>query len=185
MLSQRAPTRYILGWSGKVGVVSGLPVRRWGGVSAPSGCKTTKGVTVAEFQNIVYCTDFSENAGKAFGKASAIASLTGGHLHVLHVVPEAVGERERNREIWYANDVKRAKEIMTQTCVAPFGVQAESEVRYGKEPVEILGFAEEKGADLIVMGARGSGALTRLLGGGSVADKVVRNAKIPVLVVPF
>ncbi len=140
---------------------------------------------MAEFQNIVYCTDFSENADKAFGKASAIAALTGGNLYVLHVVPEAVGERERNREIWYARDVERAKEIMTQTCVAPFGVQAESEVRYGKEPVEILGFAEEKGADLIVMGGRGMGALTRLLGGGSVAEKVVRNARIPVLIVPF
>jgi nucleotide-binding universal stress UspA family protein len=140
---------------------------------------------MAEFQKILYCTDFSDGANKAFEKAAAIASMTGGQLMVLHVIPEAVGERERNREVWYARDVEKAKAVMAEACVAPFGVKSEPDVRYGKEAVQILDYAEEKGADLIVMGARGMGALTRLLGGGSVMEKVTQNSSIPVLVVPL
>jgi len=35
-----------------------------------------------------------------------------------------------------------------------------------------------------VIGARGVGRVAGLLGGGSVADKVVKNSPVPVLVVP-
>lgn len=140
---------------------------------------------MAEFQKILYCTDFSDGATKAFDKAKAVASMTGGRLMVLHVISQAVGERERDREEWFARDVERAREYMAEACAAPFGMEVEPEVRYGREAEQILAFAEEKGADLIVMGARGLGALTRLLGGGSVTDKVVQNAKVPVLVVPL
>jgi nucleotide-binding universal stress UspA family protein len=48
--------------------------------------------------------------------------------------------------------------------------------------LEIVALAEELGADLIVMGSRGLGALRRALM-GSVSDSVVRHAHCPVLVV--
>lgn len=55
-------------------------------------------------------------------------------------------------------------------------------VREGKPAPEIIRFATEKKADLIVIGSRGKGGFERLLL-GSVADEVVRAAHGNVLVV--
>ena len=47
---------------------------------------------------------------------------------------------------------------------------------------EIVRYAEKHGCDLIVMGTHGRGGIDRLLL-GSVAEKVVRSSRIPVLTV--
>ena len=52
-----------------------------------------------------------------------------------------------------------------------------------KQEEEILNFAVKEEADLIAIGTRGTGGLMRDLF-GSVTEKVVENAQIPVLVVP-
>ena len=52
----------------------------------------------------------------------------------------------------------------------------------GRPHVEIIKFAEAKQVDLIVMCTRGQSGLSRWLM-GSVTDRVVRGAKMPVLVV--
>ena len=52
----------------------------------------------------------------------------------------------------------------------------------GKPYVEIIGFAEENDIDLIVMSTRGHSGLSRWLL-GSVADRVVRGATVPLLLV--
>ncbi len=64
------------------------------------------------------------------------------------------------------------------------GVDAEVLVRYGSPAKRIIEFVKEQNADLVVLGARGAGTVAGLLGGGSVADKVVKNSPVPVLVVP-
>jgi nucleotide-binding universal stress UspA family protein len=52
----------------------------------------------------------------------------------------------------------------------------------GRPAAEIVALAEEIGAGLIVMGARGVGGIRRALT-GSVSDSVLRHAHCPVLVV--
>jgi nucleotide-binding universal stress UspA family protein len=52
----------------------------------------------------------------------------------------------------------------------------------GDPAEEILKLADETGADLIVVGARGLGTIKRLLL-GSVSETVLRDARCPVLVV--
>jgi nucleotide-binding universal stress UspA family protein len=52
----------------------------------------------------------------------------------------------------------------------------------GKRYVEIIRFAEENDIDLSVMSARGRSGLSRWLL-GSVADRVVRGATVPLLLV--
>lgn len=61
------------------------------------------------------------------------------------------------------------------------GHRAESEVRTGDVAAEILASAREMDADLIAMGSRGHGAMTRLLL-GSVARNVLTHATCSVLI---
>lgn len=59
---------------------------------------------------------------------------------------------------------------------------AETEIREGDAANELMTLAREHQADLIVAGARGSSLIQRLLV-GSVADRLLRGARIPVLLV--
>lgn len=60
------------------------------------------------------------------------------------------------------------------------GIAFERAQRVGEPAVEIVRFATEWGADLIAMGRHGYSAVTTLLM-GSVAQKVIATAGVPVL----
>ena len=73
--------------------------------------------------------------------------------------------------------IKRVEE-MAKTA----GVPAERKIIEGYPADAIISVAEKENMDLIVVGYIGVSGLERFLL-GSVADKVVRNSKVPVLVV--
>lgn len=146
-------------------------------------------------ETIICCTDFSATAARAFAEAATIARLADAKLCVLHVVPprpqvvrvgmrgKPVGEWDQVEEVWVADEeaaLRRITSLYGEATDATF----EPVVRHGFEAVEILRCADERKAGLIVLGARGVGTLTAIFAGGSVADKVVKNARVPVLVVP-
>ena len=62
------------------------------------------------------------------------------------------------------------------------GVDVRKWILEGQPAKEILKLAEEESIDLIVMGTLGRSGIEKFLL-GSVADKVIRGSKIPVLVV--
>ena len=62
------------------------------------------------------------------------------------------------------------------------GIEVESVILEGHPADKILKFAEQEGMDFIVMGTLGRTGLERFLL-GSIAEKVVRHSKIPVMVV--
>jgi len=64
--------------------------------------------------------------------------------------------------------------------IAPQSCNVVYEVRHGNPKEEILRLAEEKGTDLIVMGAHGSSGIAG--NWGSVSSAVVRDGRVPVLV---
>ena len=139
-----------------------------------------------DYKKIVYCTDFSDNADQAFKEACYIASLTDSRVYVVHVVPEAFNYQSMAAETVLPPQPPSEDQVMQRlqdryVSACPTG---EAVLRYGSEASSILEFAKEVDADLLVMGARGLGFLANILGGGSIADKVVKNAQLPVLVVP-
>jgi nucleotide-binding universal stress UspA family protein len=59
---------------------------------------------------------------------------------------------------------------------------AKAHLALGNPAEQIVAYAQDEGAGLIVMGSRGRGGIRRALT-GSVSDSVVRHAHCPVLVV--
>jgi len=127
--------------------------------------------------------DGSKESEKALDAAVDIAKASGGQLVVQHVVsvgPEAyevgmvdVDALEAQLGKMLDDAVERARQ---------YGVAATKVLSRGDVASTILREAEQRGADLIVVGSLGRGRMARLLM-GSVADKLVRAAPLPVLVV--
>lgn len=137
---------------------------------------------------IICAIDGSEHAMRAAEQAAELSKRYGVPLSLVHVVePYAppvdlpgmsfVDLIEPQRKAAGELVARAAKELK-----ARLGVEAQTEVRLGSPGAEIVHAAEDRGADLIVVGSRGHGAVKRLLM-GSVADRVVHLAQGSVLVV--
>jgi nucleotide-binding universal stress UspA family protein len=84
-------------------------------------------------------------------------------------------EEGRNASVEYLDEVKDSLEQQ--------GMSVETKTLFGVHPAPaILLYAEEHAVDLIAVATHGRGGLPRLVL-GSVADKVLRAATVPVLVV--
>jgi len=138
-------------------------------------------------KKILFPTDFSEGSDNALPYAADMARHYGAKLYLLHVIQdiaEAMG--------WYVPHVSldelyrdiegnAAKEIARYSVEEFRGLKdIERIVVKGTPYQEILKFAGEKKADLIVIGTHGRKGLDRVIF-GSTAEKVVRDAPCPVL----
>ncbi len=142
------------------------------------------------FSQILFCTDFSENADFAFSFAVDAASRRPGcRLHLLHVIPESEAQFWKTY-IYEVEDVDAKarhdvdERIETYRSQLPEPLALNVEIRVGKDDQQILAFARERQIDLIVMGRQGRSALQKALF-GNVTEKVVRKADCAVLVVPL
>ena len=138
-------------------------------------------------KRIHVATDFSAPSAAALDYAVSLAEALGASVTVLHVyelpsfaysgvaVPVPA---EMEREI-----VKGATSSIHAACerAVKRGVKLESLVVQGKPWVEIDRVADEKKIGLVILGTHARVPRVLL---GSVAEKVVRTSKHPVLVVP-
>jgi nucleotide-binding universal stress UspA family protein len=126
--------------------------------------------------------DFSAESDQAVTTAIELAG-DASHVTVLHVTPsmlvvepamvyDIISDDERARQI---------RAVLLKKYAAPRFRGINVEVRVGDAGSEIVKVAEELRAGLIVMPSHGRTGLKHLLL-GSVAERVVRTAKCPVLV---
>ncbi len=141
------------------------------------------------FETIVCPVDFSDYSHHALRYALSLAKLFEARLVLLHVVEmpflpsysmAGVPDLSMPVEELEENAREHLEEELEQ-CRAEHP-DVEAEVLIGTPFVEIIDFAREAGADLIVMGTHGRSGLRQLLI-GSVAERVVRKAPCPVLTV--
>jgi nucleotide-binding universal stress UspA family protein len=83
----------------------------------------------------------------------------------------------------YSEPIPKSFERLTTALDLPPSITVETITLEGKASREVLRFAREAGADLIVTGSRGAGLMSRLLV-GSTATGIIRGADCPVLAVP-
>jgi nucleotide-binding universal stress UspA family protein len=126
-------------------------------------------------RKILLATDGSEDARMAARATADLSEKTGAELHVVHAwqyVPHPVLDSEH-----YKEEAERLLEAETGFLSGA----AEAHLVMGPPVDAILDLGEEIGADLLVVGSQGHGALGRLIL-GSVSEGVVHHATRPVLV---
>jgi universal stress protein A len=141
-----------------------------------------------QIKTILCPIDFSEISANALEYAVFLASHHHAELLMLHVV-EQLHEFEHYQILVLtpqelAEEMeKQAHEKLTKlTEQIKKTIKVETVVRQGKPFVEIIKEAKEKDMDLIVMASHGRTGVSHMLM-GSVAEKVVRKANCPVLIV--
>ena len=134
---------------------------------------------------VVIAYDFSPSAEEALIRAVDVAARAPQHvLHVVCALDPSAYMRHITSEA--AENIQRqATERMT---VALAGRETAAEIQFfvhariGHPATEILAVAEDVGADLLFIGSHGKTGVERLLL-GSVSERVVREARCPVMVV--
>ncbi len=140
--------------------------------------------------HILLTTDFSDASEEAVTKAGEMARATGAKLTVLNVHHQAPAAPEAvippDKQVTPAElDAEARQKLDDLRSTLLQGVESVSLVSLENvsAPLAICEYAAQHGVDLIVIGTHGRTGMSRLLL-GSVAEKVVRHARCPVLVVP-
>ena len=142
------------------------------------------------YKNILLPVDGSEVATHAANEGLKLASALGSSVTFLYVVDISVitiPDAESgiaNIEIIRKGFMEQGQKLLAalSSSAGEKGVKAQSFIAEGDVHDEIIKAAEEKDADLIVMGTHGRRGLNRLLL-GSVAESVARRAHCPVLLI--
>jgi nucleotide-binding universal stress UspA family protein len=146
---------------------------------------------VVMFGSIVVGTDGSATASEAVRQASELAQSVGAKVYLVSAyepVPEGRLRDEREQVPddlqWMVNPREDVESTLEEGAgsISGSGVEVETMAREGDPADAILDVAEEKGADLIVVGNKGmTGAKRFLL--GSVPNKVSHHAPCSVLII--
>jgi len=136
-------------------------------------------------QRIVVATDFSRSAAVATEWAGRLATTLGAELHLVHgwVLPVLVGPAGAYlAEVVTTGTLETELETALTQAGAGHPVTGRHLLRMTPENA-VQAVVKQVGADLVVVGAQGGSALEHVLF-GSVAERIVRTAPAPVVVVP-
>lgn len=127
---------------------------------------------------ILFCTDFSEHSDRALKYALSLAMEYNAELTLLHVLENI----QRTYEFQTENSLicKLLEQAIPEA--AKNWCKVNSIVRAGQPYTEIIKFATETSADLVIMGVRGRNALDLALF-GSTTHRVIQLGPCPVLAV--
>ena len=135
-------------------------------------------------QTVLVPTDFSDEATQAVDEGLALVQ-NANQLTVVHVAPAATPSEADLVAGWnLESDQDRSQrllEILRKKFSEKKYANVNFEVLFGSPATEIAHFAERHHLDLIVLPSHGRKGLARLMI-GSVAERVVRLAHCPVLV---
>lgn len=139
---------------------------------------------------VLVAVDLSPASKKVVAAAGRVATQTGAEVYVLHVAepdPDFVGydagpevvRHQVARE--YREEHRGVQELADG--LREDGIEATALLIQGPTVVTTLAQAEKLGAELIVVGSHGRGAIYDVLV-GSYSAGILRGAEVPVLVVP-
>jgi nucleotide-binding universal stress UspA family protein len=146
---------------------------------------------VLTLRNVLVAVDFSDTSADAVRYARELVRSFNAAIHLLHVVPdplqqpwavEAPGlDFPGLSDQWQVEAHERLVALAASTELDTR--QSTLAIRTGVPHRAIVDYAAEHGTDLIVLGSHGHSPVVHFLL-GSVTERVVRQARCPVLVVP-
>lgn len=147
-------------------------------------------MSLRDLKLILVPTDFGPTSAKALEAAIDLGRLTNAALEILHVNTEAIWTMPPPGDILPAAvdvaDVLAEAALQLDAIVARVraaGLTCTGTSEVGRTDAQIVEYARKRNVGLIVVGSHGRHGLSHAII-GSVAEKVVRHAPCPVLVVP-
>jgi nucleotide-binding universal stress UspA family protein len=143
----------------------------------------------AEWKRICCPIDFSDASRAAMEVAADLARRFGAELVLFHAYPvpgytfpdgSVVASPKMLQDL--ADGAERHLEAWRRDAEAAGAARVEAAKVAGEPAAEIVSFAREQGVDLLVLGTHGRTGLEHALM-GSIAERVVRRARCPVLTV--
>lgn len=139
---------------------------------------------MANLKNILVALDGSEQSLKALDSAIYLARQTQGTITGVFVIPLfSVNVAKPTSELGkiFAQNAKKILQEAKVRC-AKKGVLFYEKILCGNEGPKLVSFAQNRKADIIVLGSRGRSNLKEVFL-GSVSHHVTQKSPIPVLVV--
>ncbi len=149
-----------------------------------------------EIKKILYATDLSPNSTYALRYAISTAKKHDADIVILHVIEEkAPFLDEKLLKIIAEKKIAEASDLIKKRLKTLCDNELKDDPQYadkaisieickGYPPEEILSKADELNCDVIVMGTHGKGIIRHTFL-GSVAQKVLRRVRKPVLIIPL
>lgn len=139
------------------------------------------------FKVIIVPVDFSDHSLRALPYAASLAQKFRARLKIVYVSEPSL---QASDVAWVAVDENTIDEDHATSAIralekivleqVPQDVAADAEVLTGDPVDKVVRYANDEGADLIVMATHGRSGLSHVLM-GSVAEHIVRKASCPVL----
>ncbi|MFN8240035.1 MAG: universal stress protein [Bacteroidales bacterium] len=123
---------------------------------------------------IVVPWDFTVVAENALAHAAKIARMVNNEVCLLHIVDKKIKGTEETEK-------KLKLEKIAQESTAKYGIPVSCHISKGSIFTEISAFANDKNANLVLMGTHGMKGMQKLT--GSWALKVIVKSKVPFIVV--
>jgi nucleotide-binding universal stress UspA family protein len=138
---------------------------------------------------IVCATDFSDEAASALAWAGAFARREGARIDLVHALPEPTRDPELlatdavRFEAERLHDARARLEQLAESATRAAGVPVHVQILIGDAPERIVHHAGRHAARMIVVGASARSLVERWVL-GSVAERTIRSASCPVVIVP-
>ena len=136
------------------------------------------------YRNVLVATDGSDHADAAVERAASLAATAGATVHALSIVDIGAVGSEAYSGVGALVDSAEETVATAADAAASEGVETVEAVEVAASaPGGIRSYIADHDIDLVALGTRGRTGVERFLL-GSVAERTVRTAPVPVLTVP-
>ncbi len=152
---------------------------------SPGGVRAREPKFAVQLKKILVPVDFSTCSTKALQYAVPFARQFGAELTLLHVIPPVVvlpTSEVPPEGLIQESDTAARNNLEEIRRSLGDDLSSRALLRYGSPAMEILDAAKEMETDLIILSTHGHTGLKHILL-GNTAEKVVRRAHCPVLIV--
>jgi nucleotide-binding universal stress UspA family protein len=135
-------------------------------------------------RHVLYATDFSETADRAFCYVEEIVKSGAKHVTLLHVQDKTSISQHLEERLEEFNKIDQKRLERLKASLSGLGAtDVRIEIPYGSPIQEIVKCASLEDDTLVVMGSQGRGFISELFL-GSVSHAVARLSDAPVLLIP-